>query len=59
MGQENAGTQQAKQGRCFKHGGYSQTQVAEIQAEMGSAKGESQAEQAPKQDHAETGRSGL
>lgn len=55
MDEENAGAQEAKQGGCFKHGVYSQTEVAEIQAEMGSSEGESQAQQAPQQDHAKAG----
>jgi hypothetical protein len=55
VGEENAGAQQAKQGRCFEHGVYSRTEGTEIEAEMGSSKRESEAKQAPQQDHTEAG----
>jgi hypothetical protein len=55
VGEENADAQQAKQGGCFEHGVYSRTEVAEIQAEMSRSKRESEAKQAPEQDHAKAG----
>jgi hypothetical protein len=56
VGDENAGAQQAKQSCCFEHGVYSRTEGAEIQAEMGSYKRQSDAKQAPQKDHTEAGR---
>src|SRR6185312_4359211 len=54
VGDEDAGTQQAQQGGCFKHGTYSLAQCAEVQAEMARGKGEGETNQAPRQDHIET-----